>query len=64
MSIMHDFMEDIDDLIGAEIEQLVDHIDGHIDTCAETTGIGEKDLHEHRIIAIRPSFVGVAYGFK
>jgi hypothetical protein len=37
---MHDFMEDIDDLIGAQIEQLVDHIDGHIDTCAETTGIG------------------------
>ena len=64
MSIMHDFMEDIDDLIGAQIEQLVDHIDGHIDTSAETTGIGEKDLHEHRIIAVRASFVGVAYGFK
>ena len=54
MTIMHDLMEDKDLLVVvADIEQLIDHIDSHIDAGTEAARICEKDLHEAAMIRPR-----------
>lgn len=45
MLVVDDLVIDIDVLTGAEIEKLLDHIDGHVDPGTETSWIGENDPH-------------------
>src|SRR5690606_8541283 len=59
--VVHDLVVDVDRLVRADAEQLVHHVDCHVDTGAEAAGVGEDDLHavggpesKAKIIAPRP----------
>jgi hypothetical protein len=48
MAVVHDFVEHEDSFFAANIKQLIDNIDRHVNASTEAAGVGEKDLHGGR----------------
>ena len=45
MTVVHDLVIDVDGLVGADVQELVHHVDRHVDAGAEAAGIRKDDLH-------------------
>jgi hypothetical protein len=45
MTIVHDVVVHINDLIVDDTQNLLDDVDSHVDAGAEAAGIGEHDSH-------------------
>jgi hypothetical protein len=48
MAVVHNLVEDENLRVAADIEQLIDNIDRHINASTEAAGVGEEDLHGGR----------------
>lgn len=44
--VVDDFVVDVDWSVVEEVQDLIDNIDGHVDTGTEAAGIGEDEMHD------------------
>jgi hypothetical protein len=46
MLVVHDLVIDINGLAGADLQELIDHVDRHVDAGTESAGVGKQQFHQ------------------